>query len=335
MSFSRSSPRRAARRSSTSQARNSPSAAPLAPITGQNGASESSGGVSSVAASAAPAAPQRTNTSTTATAPKRRSRASRTPRPRARRTRTQLVAVEERRDEPAPDLVVPHEIARDAEVAEIERRVGHIGRTTTPRSGRRSRTASCRARSRRSPRHEAGAASWCACAASRRLARVAVDLRGALAHPLPAVGALGHVRAHLGAAVLADDEQVWLRHGSLAEYPAAERFRRLSPRPPQRAPARWRRGSLARPRGGGWPRRPPPVGWRRCAVEDLLEAVEVVHRAELLGVRRSRFISPRRSGTGTLLVGQVDEVGAQAVTLPATCSRRASRTGSASCSPLS
>src|SRR5204862_8312597 len=42
--------------------------------------------------------------------------------------------------------------------------------------------------------------------------RSAFDLRRTLSHPLTAVGALRHVRADLGAAVLADDEEVRFAH---------------------------------------------------------------------------------------------------------------------------
>ena len=130
----------------------------------------------------------------------------------------------------------------------------------------------------------------------------AVDLRRPLADPLPAVRALGHVRAHLGAAVLADDEQVRLRHGAPSEYPArgaGPAVTRRWPRPP-RAP--WRRGSRARPRGGrGWPRRPrswrdAPLPLSRMSSRQSKSASEPSSSA--CGRRRSitRRVS---SGTGT------------------------------------
>src|SRR5213075_1182964 len=47
-----------------------------------------------------------------------------------------------------------------------------------------------------------------------RLVLAAFDLRRTLPHPLPAIRALGDVRAHFRPAVLADDEKVGLRHAN-------------------------------------------------------------------------------------------------------------------------
>src|SRR6185503_2704395 len=119
-----------------------------------------------------------------------------------------------------------------------------------------------------------------------RLAARAVDLRRALTDPLPAVRALGHIRAHLGAAVLADDEQVWLRHGLPQSTRRAAPVRRLFA---------GGLGGLGDGRvedlanhlaqvviglvDGALARRPVAL------VQDVLDAVEVVLGAQLLGVR--------------------------------------------------
>src|SRR5947208_2833648 len=55
-----------------------------------------------------------------------------------------------------------------------------------------------------------------------RLVLAALDLRRALANPLPAIRAFGDIRAHFRPAVLADDEQVRLRHAN-PRIPAWER----------------------------------------------------------------------------------------------------------------
>ena len=126
--------------------------------------------------------------------------------------------------------------------------------------------AACRARSPRSrPRRRRGSlAPAPAAAPARRRRRRAVDLRGPLAHPLAAVRALRHVRADLGPAVLADDEEVRLRsQESEGTRPAAAQL--ASGLGPSTGPAPSPPRSPPSPRGGrGWPRRPPPGGRRRC-----------------------------------------------------------------------
>ena len=229
--------RRGARRAGRPPARRTAGRAPRRsrPSRARRRCRTSSGGVSSVTASAAPAAPDSTNASTTATgaeaALEQRAEDAR-PARSATNGVAELVPVQEGRDEPAPDLVVRRDLdARPTSVRDPGPRLG--ARTTSiaitqtrispnvaygrvsgamPAISSARRRGSLRARRRR---RWAGSPSG------------AVDLRRPLADPLPAVRALGHVRAHLGAAVLADDEQVRLRHGLPQSTRRAEPVRRL------------------------------------------------------------------------------------------------------------
>ena len=229
---------------------------------------------------------------------------------------------------------------RHAEVERLVERPDHTSAAAHAAGAARTwRRAACPARCPRS-RPCAGAAASGSGAALRLGSPPAVELGRPLAHPLPAVRALGHVRADLGPAVLADDEEVRLRHAP-SGYPAAG-DRLLTRQRRRRARARWRRRSRAPPRAGrGWPRRPPT--WREAPLPfSSMSSSTRARRAEpsSSACGRSRSISRRARS------GHRHAVGARAgrracrrgrAARPATCSRRASRTGSAraSCPPRS
>ena len=193
------------------------------------------------------------------------------------------VVVDERRGEVAPPLV--------ADRADDRAEVDHASGSRPPRSraaaaeatsaaivasGRSARSSVRPARSARRPRRSAALRRRRSRAilADPDLVAVPLELRRPLAQPGAAVGALGHVRAHLGAAALADDAQLGRRPS------------------PQVLPTRssglggQRRSRAARARRSS----PLRVGDRELAVsagavgEQVLDRLELGAAAERVGV---------------------------------------------------
>ena len=151
-------------------------------------------------------------------------------------------------------------------------------------------------------RAQPGQLARAAAAALGGLAAGAVDLRRPLADPLPAVRALGHVRAHLGAAVLADDEQVGLRHGLPQSTRRAEPVRWLLAGRLGRLGHRGVEDLAELPRGGrGWPRRPCAGATPRCPLSRMSSRQsKSASEPSSSACGRSRSITRRASsGTGT------------------------------------
>ena len=213
-------PRRASRRSGIAHATSSASAAPLPP--------SASGKVSSAAATAiaAGAAARNSSSDDERAVPALEQPAEERDREQ-RDERVAAVVVDERRGRPR---------------ATIRRRAGRRPPTSTSRDDGRLRqheqhdARRARARSWRTGAHRRGCrgsrraaaaratASASGASAARRLRRatVAIELRRPLAQAVAAVRALGDVRADLGAAVLADHEEIGC---ATAHAPILERMR--------------------------------------------------------------------------------------------------------------
>src|SRR4051812_8899920 len=314
MSMPRASPRRSARRSSTSHATSRPRAAPFAPATTASDWLGRSGGTSTAPPSAAPpAAParERREPGHRPQGPRHtdghRERGARRAageeekdhgqRPEAplqhrpeqphRRQGNELVAervqVHEGRREPAPDLVGSEADVDGPKQAEVEVLIGGIDdRGGQRRDDQRQRGPGPDVGGDPldlvgpQPRQPRPALLWWPLGG-----RAALELGGPLANPLPAIRALGDVRADLGPAVLADDEEVRLGHGPQGTRPGwlfARYIDRLG---------HGRLQDLADDLSQVVVRLVDHDLTRGAvaAVEDVLEAIELLDRAEVLRVR--------------------------------------------------